>query len=328
MEEKEEVKKVDDYDEVDKSKQSAEKLGTRKFLRHTKSNVEKKNESDEEKAPTKPAEHGHGLISMVKRTQSAIRSKSAVAAPPIEMLNMNAEKMDIHDAMDKYKAYVHSGKAEEAKRRAERKSPPPRQRNVLSKVAHSLKPSSARKRWQKVKEETSRYDLRYMELRDQDEKIRVMEEQIEGAGKLWVGKDYVNFIHKDFVELDMPFHDFIDRNLTPRMPWHDIHACTYGSAARDLARHFIQRWNATKTEKSKELKDYPFLLPKCYDTIKVPRVLETYSDVADVQVLRSVSKWSSLVNWTEDSIQQACSNRSYEIPYITIYSVRTGHRSK
>lgn len=42
------------------------------------------------------------------------------------------------------------------------------------------------------------------------------------------------------------FSDFIDRNMTPRMPWHDIHACTYGSAARDIARHFIQRWNATK----------------------------------------------------------------------------------
>lgn len=59
-----------------------------------------------------------------------------------------------------FQAYVHSGKAEEAKRRAERKSPPPRQRNVLSKVAHSLKPSSARSHWKKMKEETSRYDLR------------------------------------------------------------------------------------------------------------------------------------------------------------------------
>ncbi|EJW82444.1 hypothetical protein WUBG_06647 [Wuchereria bancrofti] len=144
-----------------------------------------------------------------------------------------------------------------------------------------------------------------MELHDQNEKIRAMEELMTGAGKLWVGKDYANFIHKDFVELDMPFHDFIDRNVTPRMPWHDIHACTYGSAARDIARHFIQRWNATKTEKSKELKQYPFLLPKCYDTIKVPRVLEAYSSLADVQILRSISKWSSLINRTEDSIQQA-----------------------
>lgn len=48
-----------------------------------------------------------------------------------------------------------------------------------------------------------------MELRDQDEKIRAMEEDMAGAGKLWVGKDYTNFIHKDFVELDMPFHGLL-----------------------------------------------------------------------------------------------------------------------
>ncbi|OZC05803.1 phospholipase D domain protein [Onchocerca flexuosa] len=87
--------------------------------------------------------------------------------------------------------------------------------------------------------------------------------------------------------IDLCF-DFIDRYLTPRMPWHDIHACTYGTSARDIARHFIQRWNATKTEKSKELKEYPFLLPKSYDTVKVPRVLETYSNLADVQAYVSL----------------------------------------
>lgn len=35
------------------------------------------------------------------------------------------------------------------------------------------------------------------------------------------------------------------------MPWHDIHSVTFGAPARDVARHFIQRWNATKTEKLK-----------------------------------------------------------------------------
>ena len=45
--------------------------------------------------------------------------------------------------------------------------------------------------------------------------------------------------------------DFIDRGMTPRMPWHDIHSVTFGEPARDVARHFIQRWNATKTEKLK-----------------------------------------------------------------------------
>lgn len=40
--------------------------------------------------------------------------------------------------------------------------------------------------------------------------------------------------------------DFIDRYTTPRMPWHDIAAVVHGRAARDVARHFIQRWNFTK----------------------------------------------------------------------------------
>lgn len=30
------------------------------------------------------------------------------------------------------------------------------------------------------------------------------------------------------------------------MPWHDIGSAVHGKAARDVARHFIQRWNFTK----------------------------------------------------------------------------------
>lgn len=30
------------------------------------------------------------------------------------------------------------------------------------------------------------------------------------------------------------------------MPWHDIGVMVHGKAARDIARHFIQRWNFTK----------------------------------------------------------------------------------
>lgn len=30
------------------------------------------------------------------------------------------------------------------------------------------------------------------------------------------------------------------------MPWRDLSAAIHGIAARDVARHFIQRWNFTK----------------------------------------------------------------------------------
>ena len=52
----------------------------------------------------------------------------------------------------------------------------------------------------------------------------------------------------------MPFMDFIDRGTTCRMPWHDIHGVVYGAPARDVARHFIQRWNAVKIEKVRWLR--------------------------------------------------------------------------
>ncbi len=40
--------------------------------------------------------------------------------------------------------------------------------------------------------------------------------------------------------------DYIDRKMSPRMPWHDEALVVTGEAARDCARHFIQRWNIHK----------------------------------------------------------------------------------
>lgn len=42
------------------------------------------------------------------------------------------------------------------------------------------------------------------------------------------------------------FPDNIDRTEVPRMPWRDLSAALHGKAARDVARHFIQRWNFAK----------------------------------------------------------------------------------
>uniref|UniRef100_A0A8C5B8Z3 phospholipase D n=1 Tax=Gadus morhua TaxID=8049 RepID=A0A8C5B8Z3_GADMO len=53
--------------------------------------------------------------------------------------------------------------------------------------------------------------------------------------KLWLGKDYSNFIRKDWVQLDRPFEDNIDRTQVPRMPWRDFSAAIHGKAARDVA---------------------------------------------------------------------------------------------
>ena len=87
---------------------------------------------------------------------------------------------------------------------------------------------------------------------------------LQGSSKLWFGKDYANFLVRDFRNLDQPFQDQIDRTTTPRMPWHDVGAFVYGACARDLARHFIERWNFVKRQKAKDNEQYPFLLPKSY----------------------------------------------------------------
>lgn len=40
--------------------------------------------------------------------------------------------------------------------------------------------------------------------------------------------------------------DELDRGKYPRMPWHDIHCALWGPPCRDVARHFVQRWNYAK----------------------------------------------------------------------------------
>ena len=40
--------------------------------------------------------------------------------------------------------------------------------------------------------------------------------------------------------------DELDRGKYPRMPWHDVHCALWGPACRDIARHFVQRWNHAK----------------------------------------------------------------------------------
>ncbi|KAK0393419.1 hypothetical protein QR680_000203 [Steinernema hermaphroditum] len=227
------------------------------------------------------------------------------AGPPTEfMASAVSKNMTLSEAAKKYKEYIDSGAVAEEKRRAQTPPLEKRKKGVINRAVTNWRHNRAKRRWKQVidmDDATGAYELGWIRLK----KDTVDETDMAGSGKLWLGKDYVNFIHKDFVELDMPFHDFIDRGVTARMPWHDIHCVVFGKSARDVARHFIQRWNATKTEKLKEVEEYPYLLPKSYDSVKVPRTFMAMSEVADVQLVRSLSNWSALIDRTEDSIQQA-----------------------
>ncbi|XP_045706791.1 phospholipase D1 isoform X3 [Phyllostomus hastatus] len=130
--------------------------------------------------------------------------------------------------------------------------------------------------------------------------------ELHGETRFWHGKDYCNFVFKDWVQLDKPFADFIDRYSTPRMPWHDIASVVHGKAARDVARHFIQRWNFTKIMKSKYRSlSYPFLLPKSHTTAHELKYQVPGSVHANVQLLRSAADWSAGIKYHEESIHTA-----------------------
>uniref|UniRef100_A0AAQ6A7G0 Phospholipase n=1 Tax=Amphiprion ocellaris TaxID=80972 RepID=A0AAQ6A7G0_AMPOC len=132
--------------------------------------------------------------------------------------------------------------------------------------------------------------------------------ELFGNTRFWHGKDYCNFVHKDWIQLDKPFDDFIDRHTTPRMPWHDIASVVHGKAARDVARHFIQRWNFTKLVKPKYRSlSFPYLLPKSHTSAGEQRyqVPDCIPTKVQVGILRSASDWSAGIKYHEESIHNA-----------------------
>ncbi|KAI1939888.1 Phospholipase D1 [Ophidiomyces ophidiicola] len=122
--------------------------------------------------------------------------------------------------------------------------------------------------------------------------------------QLWPGKDYSNPRVQDFYDLDKPYEEMYDREVVPRMPWHDISMHVVGQPARDLTRHFVQRWNYILRQR-KPTRPTPFLLPPPDFN---PADLEALGldGTCEVQILRSSSMWSTgTPEVTEHSIMNA-----------------------
>lgn len=117
------------------------------------------------------------------------------------------------------------------------------------------------------------------------------------------GKDYSNTRVKDFNNLDKPYEGLYDRNIVPRMPWHDVHMVTSGEAARDLSRHFVQRWNYLLRQK-RPSRYTPLLTPPPDLTTEMMENLKL-DGTCDLQLLRSAGNWSLGLKQHEDSIYQA-----------------------
>ena len=122
--------------------------------------------------------------------------------------------------------------------------------------------------------------------------------------QLWPGKDYSNARVQDFYALDKPYEEMYDRSKVPRMPWHDISMQVVGQPARDLTRHFVQRWNYVLRQR-KSTRPTPFLLPPPDFNPEDLQTLEL-DGTCEVQILRSTCWWSiGTPDKTEHSIMTA-----------------------
>lgn len=145
-----------------------------------------------------------------------------------------------------------------------------------------------------------RYDTPEHALRD---------ESMDIPKQNFPGKDYSNARHNDFFELEKPFESMHDRETIPRMPWHDVHMMTVGEVARDLSRHFVQRWNYLLRQK-RPSRPTPLLTPPSDLTDEELKTLPYYDAIKDkstceCQLLRSSGNWSLGLKETEDSIHKA-----------------------
>lgn len=159
-------------------------------------------------------------------------------------------------------------------------------------------------RWDTHKHELSDYYPLHPSLQETGNHTERESQSTEKFSR-WIGKDYGNtFISGARTNLDKPFEDYVDRSKDPRMPWHDV-ACMFdGQPALDVAKHFIQRYNAIYPDAHKlTIEDQA-------------RFVHTFPDPSNsnlkIQVLRSVDSWSagqsreaSIYNAYLDAIEKA-----------------------
>ncbi|KAI9011006.1 hypothetical protein CLU79DRAFT_839416 [Phycomyces nitens] len=134
--------------------------------------------------------------------------------------------------------------------------------------------------------------------------------------EIFPGQDYSDPRVKDFMDVADYNLTLVDRRVTPRMPWHDMSIAVVGPIARDVARHFIQRWNFLKSSKGKHRTTVPFLMPK--GEFVAERDESRFEGTCRVQLLRSSAEWSSGIE-REHSIYNAymeCISKAKHFVYI------------
>uniref|UniRef100_A0A0D9V062 Phospholipase n=1 Tax=Leersia perrieri TaxID=77586 RepID=A0A0D9V062_9ORYZ len=103
---------------------------------------------------------------------------------------------------------------------------------------------------------------------------------VDIPSSIWPGKDYYNPRESEPNSWEDTMKDELDRTKYPRMPWHDVQCALYGPACRDVARHFVQRWNYAKRNKAPNEQAIPLLMPQHHMVIPhyMGNIKETIED--------------------------------------------------
>lgn len=121
---------------------------------------------------------------------------------------------------------------------------------------------------------------------------------------VWPGQDYANERVMEWHTLSKPEQDLFPRDKFPRMPWHDTGLQLVGQPARDLCRHFVQRWNFLLRIKNHS-RVMPFLVPPP-DFSPAELTKFGLTGTCEAQICRSAGPWSLGTSSTvEHSVQNA-----------------------
>ncbi|KAJ6722134.1 PHOSPHOLIPASE [Salix viminalis] len=101
----------------------------------------------------------------------------------------------------------------------------------------------------------------------------------------WPGKDYYNPRESEPNSWEDMMKDELDRSKYPRMPWHDVHCALWGPPCRDVARHFVQRWNFAKRNKAPYEEAIPFTYAPAAYGIERQDSFSSSSSLQDIPLL-------------------------------------------